>query len=103
MDIHSVTQQRPSLYRNDGRFMRPLFGELALSIDEFIKERHVVWTNAGEEDEVMRPDQHVHAVDLQQSDLPDGARDARGIGSARGPGTIESLRCQSDAACLRKR
>jgi hypothetical protein len=100
MYLHAMTEQRPGFHRNDRRFVRPLFRELSLPVDELIKTRHVVWTEAGEEDEVMRPNQNVHTVDLEETDLPDGSCDAGYAGGARQPGTIKSLSGQGDAACF---
>jgi len=80
----------------DGRLVRPLFGELAVAVDERVEPRAVVRADARERHLVVRGEQHAHRVDLQEPDLPDDAPQMRRVGHAGGSRAVEPLGGERD-------
>ena len=100
MLLHPMAQQRPRLHGHDRRLVRPLFGELAPAVDDLVQQRAVVATQTGEGHEVVRGNEDVHEIDLQQAEPPDrAAQVVRGHPAAR-PGMVETLRRERDAPGL---
>ena len=95
--VEMVPNERPVLDGKDGRLVRPLLGELAVFVDERIEPRAVVRPEAGEGHLIVRRKQHVHGVDLNQTDLTNHAPQVTRVHRSSGSRAIESLGSEYDA------
>ena len=102
MLVAPIPQERPRLGGNDRRFVRPVLGKLAATVDELVQERAVVRAQAREEHLVVRRDHHVYVIELHERQAPDGARHVADRGASR-TRPVESLRRERDGAGLRER
>ena len=77
--------------------MRPLLGEFAAAIDQVVEQPAIVRTQARKQHLVMRGDEDVDTIDLQQTETVDRAPDAADAYAITRPWPIESLRGESNA------
>jgi hypothetical protein len=85
-----VPEQGPRLHRDDRDFVSPVLGEIATSIDELVERRPIVRADAREGHHVLRRANHIHVVDLKQSQPANGVAEMLHRG-ARRPCTVEAL------------
>ena len=84
--------------RQQRRFVRPIFEELALALrppGEPVEVRPIIGAEAGESGQIMGARQHVHAVDLVEAEPLDGLQKLPGAGCLGSP-RAETLRGERD-------
>jgi hypothetical protein len=101
--LHAIAQQRPALDPHDGSLAGPLLGELAPPVDEIVEERRVVGAEPRERHQVLRRQDDVDVVDLQEAEPAERAPEKRGAHPAAWARAIEALRPERDAARLAER
>ena len=73
--LHAPAQQWLALDRHQRRLVTPVLEQLspAAAIGGCVQQRHGVRAEPGEQRQVVRPDEHVDRVDLQQAERAHGA------------------------------
>ena len=97
--VHTETKERPCVDGNDTRFVGPLLCELAATVYNFVEESRRIRTQAREERLVMRRNQYVNKIELDQSEMADNAPKVAGSNGPLGPGRVKSLCRKGDTAC----
>jgi hypothetical protein len=80
--------------------MRPLFGELALPVDQIVEEGSFIRAKPGEDHLIVRGNKDIHIIDLDESELPDRAAKLIHVYPPVRPRAIKALRRQCDASCF---
>jgi hypothetical protein len=93
-----MSQERPAFDWQNRRLMGPVFGELAPPMNEIVEKRSVVIPQAGIQHLVMRRDQDVDVIDLEQPKLADDAPDVPRVDAPSRPWAVEALRSECDPA-----
>jgi hypothetical protein len=94
---HLVAEQRMVLHRDEARLVAPVLEDLAApaEADERVAG---VCAEAGEQRQLVRADDDVHGVDLDQADPVEHPSKVPTIDPTGGPRLGEALRGQGDAA-----
>jgi hypothetical protein len=95
-----MAEEGPGLHREQRGLVRPLLGERPAAVGEVVEEGPVVGAEAGEEDLVVRRDQDVDEVELDEAEQADRIVDVGGGDGRRGAGPVEALGGEGDAARL---
>ena len=80
--LAAVTQQRPEVHWDDGRFVCPLLRELPIPVHELVEKRPVVGAESREKDLVVRRDEYVDVVELNKTEPADSPADVGGRDAA---------------------
>jgi hypothetical protein len=95
--LHSMAEQRPTVHRQDGPLVRPLFCEFAPPVDQIIEEGFFVRAEPREKDLIVRRREDVDVIDLHEAEPPYRAANVARVHFSVRPWAVKALAGESDS------
>ena len=92
----TIFEQRPGVDGDNRRLMGPLLGKFTAAVNQTIKAFLLIRTETGKDHEIMRGNQDIDEVELQQTKLAHDPPNVPPINSTPGACTLKSLCGQRD-------